>query len=56
MKIKRKLIHNSKNSRSLMLPLMWFESHRLDGHEIEYVFLDMQENGTIVITPVINEK
>ena len=56
MKIKRKLIKNSENSRSLMLPLIWLESHRLDGHEIEYVFLDMQGDGSILLTPIINEK
>lgn len=54
--VKRKLIRNTKNSRSIMIPSAWIEHHQIKGHKIEYVYLEMNENGSILLTPIIEKK
>ena len=56
MKIKRKLIHTSKLGRSLMVPAMWLESFREQGHDIEYVYLEIQPDDSMVLTPVLEKQ
>ena len=36
-----------------MIPAVWLEHHREMGHEIEHVHLNMKDDGTILLTPII---
>ncbi len=55
MKVKRKVIQQGKTARALILPGFWLESFREQGYNIQQVWVELVENDSLLITPILEK-